>query len=192
MKLFAALSLFLSSVAYAASPQVIADYRELRHIPAQYQVIGTVCEQVAKLRLAALWDEDVYEIKIGIGYWTEHRQIGELDVVIFERETGEAVQVGEVKCRRNVSRARSHAEEQLERFRAHVEANHTLFIRDMDDRDHTYNRSQFDEVSEYFTVSQDGGARAGFDMEIGLSIPDVYELQEMLVDCQDRGACARP
>jgi len=89
-----------------------SDYEKLSSIPAKYEVFGTICEYLTKIRLEDQYPATDYDIEVGIEYRLAGRTVGEIDVVVFRKDDQEAVLVGQVKCRQNISSARGQAHEQ--------------------------------------------------------------------------------
>ena len=67
------------------------DFEALRDSAKDYQIVGTVCEEVARLEMVrADYPQPRYRVVTGIAYGNGHRTIGELDVVVFEQRETEA------------------------------------------------------------------------------------------------------
>ena len=50
-------SFFLSSIFAQSENDLAKDYEKLKKIPANYQTFGSICEQVARLRLKEKFDK---------------------------------------------------------------------------------------------------------------------------------------
>ena len=144
--------------AFADKKQMMEDYKDLKYSSANYQPFGTVCEQVAKLRLEERFDDELFEVVTGIGYFHRGgRQIGELDVVVLRKSDQEAVMIAEVKCWNNLASAKKKAWRQLNRFRDNFDRNTPVTMHLMDDHKIEFTWEQFDESPEYIIISQNGG-----------------------------------
>lgn len=184
---------FTTAAAAGNGNDVDEAFDRLRTIPARFGILGTVCEYLAKDRIAQRFPASRFEVRVGIVYSEEGgRTLGELDVVVFRTSDDEAVWVGEVKCRRDFPDALRHAHEQLHRFQNHVRRGTPMTLAWTRDRSVTFERSQFDEAPALRTVSQKGGGPAGFDRTLELDRDQVDRLQDRLVACQDAGRCPRP
>jgi hypothetical protein len=76
-------------------------YDKLKNASENFNTVGTICEQVAKLSLQEKYPEPEYEIITGIVYYDPYKKkvMGELDLVVFENQNHKAVFLGEVKCK---------------------------------------------------------------------------------------------
>ncbi len=175
----------LSSTTQAAPlPELM---EALRDSAVNYEVVGTVCEQVARLELYKTFPAKDFEIINGIEYGDTKRTIGELDVVIFKKTTKKAVFVGEVKCWRDLQGALKKAHAQRNRFIASLSKE--IY---MQDQENSYDQAQFDHVQRYAAIAPVGSKKAGFDVEMENSLEELMRLRDMLMDCQHRGQCAAP
>lgn len=189
--LLASLSFSPSAFADEAS-----DYAKLSHIPAKYVVFGTICEYLTKIRLEDQYSASTYDIEVGIEYRQNGRVVGEIDVVVFRKADKEAVLVGQVKCRQNMSSARGQANEQNQRFqdtmnRRNSRTNKVTF-RSTSNPDLVVTDAMMDEVSSYITASQDGGLLHGFTMTVGHDLDTVSAMRDRLLKCQEDNVCPRP
>lgn len=100
-----------SASAFAMSPAAEAMFCQLKNDPdavsrivGRPDQVGTVCEEVTRLELFKEFPASRFIIRNGVEYWTndqpKHPQYprGELDVVVFDGNTEQAVFVAEVKC----------------------------------------------------------------------------------------------
>ncbi len=149
--------------------------------PAQYQVTGTICEQVAKKQLESYFSDPEYTIQTGITYQRNGKTLGELDLVVFRNSDHQAILVGEVKCRRNLVRARRKAKQQLKRFAYAIESKTPMEIFDPDHPEARYHFSQFENIKSWITISQKGGKRAGFDWALDLTLHQLLKLRRKLL-----------
>lgn len=186
---------FLASVAFSSPEQMAEDYQALRKVPSNYEVFGTVCEEVARLRLEKEYAGDTYNVLRSIEYKDKIKVLGELDVVVFERSTNEAILIGEVKCWDDFNKALQKAKDQLNRFENAVENKQIRDIYLTHEQDQKgaprLQASQFDTHPRLTTISYDGGEAAGFDSSIGLTMEEVKELRDMLMGCKGKSECGR-
>ena len=177
---------------YSTDDRVDDWLEELRDSAVDYTVFGTVCEQVARLEYADDFPPSHYDIVVGIQYMRGSRVLGELDVVVFRRKDRQAVLVGEVKCRRSFSAARRKAEEQLNRFAGAIRHPRDLRMRHVGGGRGEVLPTQFQGRMQYVAIAQEGATDNGFDEEIHLTLEEARLLHRRLLNCQDRGECARP
>jgi hypothetical protein len=176
-------SLFLSLAASAAPLNEL--FEKLRDSAMDYETVGTICEQVAKIELYKTYSPEDFEVITGIEYGDRTRTIGELDVVVFQKSTKEAVLVGEVKCWKDASAAREKAMDQRNRFIRSLKKNI-----DMHDADQAYNKKQFNHVLKYVAIGPKGYKDAGFEIEMENTLRELMDLRRMMLDCQQQGQCA--
>lgn len=87
--------------------------------------IGRLCEFIAKIIVVKKYPHTHYDIKTNIAYEDlDHRPLGELDIVVFNRTSKNAEVVIEVKCRKNHEKALLHANQQLKRFKKMLQPSH--------------------------------------------------------------------
>lgn len=178
--------LVLASLSAKAAP--LNDlFNELRDSGLNYEVVGTVCEQVARLELLKVYPETDYQIINGIEYGDSQRTIGELDVVVFKKATKKAVLVGEVKCWKDLNSALHKAKDQRLRFQQSLSKNIELH-----DYESSFDKSQFNEVQKYVAIAPHGAKAAGFEMDLENSLKELMQLRKMLLACQAQGQCAAP
>jgi len=150
-----------------------------------YEIVGVVCEQVARIELYKTYPQSEYEIITGIEYGDNTRTIGELDVVIFKKSTQEAVLVGEVKCWKDATAAREKAMDQRNRFIRSLSKNI-----DLHDVDQDYSKKQFNHVLKYVAIGPKGYKDAGFEIEMENTLRELMDLRRMMLECQQQGQCA--
>lgn len=191
--LFTALSLLLLFSSSASALTVEQAFQMLSRVPADYRIGGTVCEQLARYRFAYKFPPETHRIDVGIVYTNSHgNTLGELDVVVFDRNTGRAVLIGEVKCWKNLKSAMKKAKLQLARFRSYVADKRPIHMYNSTNPDLRYNKKQFKSAPKLVYISQEGGQASGFQVSIGLPHAEVLQLQKMLLSCQKSGKCPRP
>lgn len=176
--------LVLLSVSASAAP--LQDlFEQLRDSGLNYEVVGTVCEQVSRLELQKTYPPAEFEIINGIEYGDLTRTIGELDVVVFQKSTKKAVLVGEVKCWKDNNAAIEKAHDQRKRFQKSLSKNIDLHTYDTD-----FDKSQFNQVQKYVAIAPKGSKDYGFEMDMENSLSELMQLRKMLINCQSQGQCA--
>lgn len=183
--LFILISLFSLS---AQAGDIRGLVEQLRDSGEDYEIVGVICEQAARLDLAREYPSPRYEVKTGIAYGTQHRTVGELDVIVFDADRS-AVLVGEVKCWRNLNGARKKAANQRQRFLdAMASGKPYLFFKK---HDGSYEHKQFAEVKDFISIAQGGAKEAGFTRELDFSLEELMQARKELLTCQSSGACKR-
>ncbi len=178
-------SVFFSLAAPAAPIQDL--FTQLRDSGLNYEVVGTVCEQVSRLELQKVYPVSQYEVVNGIEYGDATRTIGELDVVVFDKATKKAVLVGEVKCWKDLKSAIAKARDQRFRFQKSLAKDIALHDYQTD-----YDKEQFSSVQKYVAIAPKGAKAAGFEVDMENSLGELMQLRDMLMTCQDQGQCAPP
>ena len=78
------LSFFLVFSSFARSQGSFErDYLILKKIPADYKSFGSICEQVARLRLKEKYNPKKFNFLVGLEYRNSNRVLGEVDLVVF-------------------------------------------------------------------------------------------------------------
>lgn len=179
----------LSAAAFAPTmPQL---FEVLGQAGEHYEIVGTVCEQVAKLQAQEAYPAPRYHVITGIAYSNGDRVVGELDVVVFDKGTNKAILVAEVKCWRGLQGAMNKAREQRTRFQETLRRGRPVYL---ECTNHTcqFNRGSFDGPIKYLAIAQKGSRSFGFDWELPYSLENLMQLRQQLMACQSRGQCARP
>lgn len=179
------LSVVLVLISISASAAPLQDlFEQLRDSGLNYEVVGTVCEQVSRLELQKTYPPSQFEIINGIEYGDLTRTIGELDVVVFQKSTKKAVLVGEVKCWKDNYAAIEKAHDQRKRFQKSLSKNIELH-----DYQNDYDKSQFNQVQKYVAIAPKGASAAGFEIDMENTLSELMQLRKMLINCQSRGEC---
>ncbi len=183
---------FLGTGAFAKSePQTnkkLDEYFEvLSYEKTDFEPVGAVCERVALREVESQYPSVNYNIINSIQYDEHDITVGELDLVIFNRSTGKAEAVAEVKCWRSFKSALKKAKEQRMRFQLHL--NRNIIITDKEAK--RYSKDLFKNVQRYFSISQQGGENQGFDFELSLDLDELMLLRKKLLECKDQGRCPR-
>lgn len=166
------------------------DFRELKDTGSNYEVVGTVCEEVAKLRFEEEFPSHKYEVTTGVEYGDGGRTLGELDVVVYDKNTQAVVRVAEVKCWRNLGGALQKARSQRQRFITNLRSNKQIYFKSLHGS-RQFRKSNFDGVKEFMAVAQKGARTAGFDRELPYELSELMKLRQMMIECQSKGQCAR-
>jgi hypothetical protein len=140
---FLALSLSCTSV-FARTMQDAYDH--LKGTLPRGATLGMVCEQLAKWKFSEMYPEPKFDVETGIEYRdTTGRTVGELDLVIFDRRTGNVKLVGETKCKNEHRRkeAKKLASRQLHRLRTFLNLDPNLSFTSTIRRGVRYSVEQF-------------------------------------------------
>lgn len=150
-----------------------------------YQVVGVVCEQVAKLEMEREYGPK-YFVTTGIEYGNPSHVIGELDVVVFDKSTGKAVMVGEVKCWENASGGLRKAYDQRQRFINTIKNRQQV---QMYSKSARFDVKQFDGQIRYMAISYLGTKSVGYDEDLDYTLEELMKLRQMMIQCQNQGSC---
>jgi hypothetical protein len=94
-------------------------YKKLKNSHIDFRAQGTICEQVARLDFEKEYPPPHYQVETGITYADESdRVLGELDLVVIDADQQRAIAIAEVKCWKNLKRAKRKAQKQLERLQS--------------------------------------------------------------------------
>jgi hypothetical protein len=179
---------FTVSSKEASNSQGVEDYFEyLSHDSTDFEPMGNVCERVALKEVEALYPTALYDIKNGMEYNERNATIGELDLVMINRNTGKAEAVAEVKCWRSLQGGLKKAKEQRMRFLNYL--NRNIVLKDMEEK--TYSKDIFSNIQKFFSISQRGGVSEGFDFELSLDFKELMDLRKKLLDCRVQGHCPK-
>jgi hypothetical protein len=182
------LSVLVSLNAVAGDIQVA--FEALKNSAADYEPTGQVCEQVARLQFAEKYNSDQYEITGGISYNVQKRTIGELDLVIVDRQTHAVVLVGEVKCWKNLKDALDKAHDQRVRFVNALRKSGDQIVFDSEDKE-VFHAEQFKDA-KFISIAQQGATESGFDVDLGYTLRELMQLRGLLLNCQSQNRCPRP
>ena len=181
-------TLLASSLSFAAWSE---DFLEIKNTPRNYTDSGAICEELAKVQFEKEFDKKNYEVVVGIAYGDGQRTIGELDVVIFDKNANSAVKVTEVKCWSNLSGGLTKAHQQRARFLANIETDKKIFFKSTATLK-SYSMEQFKTVTEFTTLGQKGSVQAGYDAELDYELSELHRMSSQMIQCQNHGECARP
>lgn len=176
----------IGSIPLTAHADGVSDLVErLKGTDDKYEIVGTICEQAARIELEREFQPPRYAIETGISYGNESRTIGELDVVVFDSDRRVAM-VAEVKCWKDLGRALQKARSQRRRFRDTLASGAKVKFWHEKDQ-HRY--SEFTGIQYFDSISQKGGKGAGFDRELSLSLAELMEARRRLLNCSDSKSC---
>jgi hypothetical protein len=164
------------------------EYDALKDSGKNFEVTGTICEEVARRKIEKIHAKPQFEVITGIAYGDNKRTIGELDVVVFDARSKEAVKIMEVKCWRKLDGGLSKAREQRSRFLKTISKTKALYFESTTDHSR-FDYDQFDTVRDFTTIGQKGAKRAGYEDELDLELNELMDLRERIMDCQRAGAC---
>lgn len=183
---FVLFSLALVTVARADSAGDI--FEQLKNSGEKYEIVGTICEQVARLDLQREYPAPRYVVETGISYGNASRTIGELDVIVFD-SSEKAVLVGEVKCWKSLSGGLKKAGAQRARFRDALRGGGQFRLWDKTHPNHPL--ESFKDLKTFVTIAQNGAKAAGYDRELAYSLDDLMAARALLLTCQNSGKCTK-
>lgn len=190
---------FLSSLAALqfafAAPEAPLDpalqgiFDRLGAVGVNYKTEGVVCEQIARLQLYEQFPESRYQITTGVEYLVDDRIVGELDLVVVDRQTAMVVLLGEVKCWRSLDKAMDKAKSQRDRFLWTYQQNKSVIVFRPKEKQLVLSSADFEKLQGYIFVSQVGGKKWGFTQELPYRLSELESLQEHLIQCQKKNLC---
>lgn len=188
MKLIAILGALL--ISFSAQADWAEDFEELKDIPRDYTDAGSICEEVGRLQMQDEYPAPQYDIIVGIEYGDGSRTIGELDLVVYDKNTHKVVSVGEVKCWKSFGGGLRKALEQRRRFQDALRKNKATRFR-AHSTSQKFSADDFEYVEEFFSMGPKGSTSAGYDRELEYSLKEMHKHREDMIACQKRGECAR-
>lgn len=189
MKVVLTLSvLFLSSVCFATWEE---DFQALKNRPRSYEDAGAICEELARIKFEKKFNNSNYEVVVGIEYADTQRTIGELDIVVFDRNESMVKYVAEVKCWKNMGGGLQKAREQRMRFLTNLNSKKPIYFQSTSTQE-VYDINQFKNIAAFTTLGQKGAVLNGYDDELEYELRDLHKYSMELIRCQDRGECVRP
>lgn len=160
-----------SALTYADAVEALSDQDLQRP---SFQDHGYLCEKLAMLKMSESYDKS--QLASSIVYSRNGRVIGELDVVVFDRD-GLAQTVIEVKCRKSYTSAMNSASKQLTRFQGVAGRCDYDYV---DKKGKRYDCSAFKSPIDYTAMSYTDAQRAGFELSFDLSRDQVLQLVDEL------------
>ncbi len=180
---------FVSASAFAGDLE--AAFTALQDSKVNYEPDGAICEQLAILKARAAYPESTYDIMNGIEYDTGGETVGELDLVILEKQTHKVVLLQEVKCWKSFQGGLDKARAQKQRFIWNL-TKFTSKIKFTSYNQGPLRAEDFPNEFPFVFVSQAGGLKYGFDQELDFTLSEVKQLRSKLLKCQEYGPCAKP
>lgn len=168
------------------------DYHTLKNSGKSLEAIGTICEEVTQLRYIEQYPEPEYRVLTGIAYSDKDRTVGELDLIVFDNKTHNAIIIGEVKCWKDAKSGLKKAREQRKRFIDNVQSSKALTFKWLSDPKEKFTKTQFNKTNTFISVSQLGTKAKGFDVELEYTLEELMQLREDIMRCQDSGECVKP
>ena len=155
---------------------------------------GTICEHVARLELSRDFPSPKYQIDIGVSYLAGDQVIGELDVLVLEKKTGQVPVIGEVKCWRDLPAGLKKAQEQEVRFFETLEAGErdpnlaVQFVKFIGSNalDSAFRPSQFMQRPDHLSIGQKGARAVGYDRELEMTLEELMDLRKKLLSRKRR------
>lgn len=151
---------------------------------------GTICEELAVLQLKKEYPHN--EVYSGIVYGDKHGAVGELDLVVLDRNGSKAIVIGEVKCWKDFREGLSKAREQRKRFFKTMSSAAPVEFFYLKDRSLKFTKDDFNSVSEFISVGPKGAKSLGYDDELNYSLEELMEMRVEIMRCQHRGQCLSP
>lgn len=166
-------------------------FEALRYSDENFVIEGTVCEEVARLRMFEKYPAQAHEIITGIAYTDarSHRTIGELDVVVIRKADAMVLLVAEVKCWASLSGALNKAKNQRARFLQTLASGIPILLHTTGTPYVTFPRTAFSQSPPFISISQSGGEAVGFEATLGYSLDEMKNLRKQLLSCQAAGQC---
>jgi len=157
-------------------------FEQLKDLDVNYKVIGYILEEIAKIQLQSAYPRGKYEIIGGLQYQEAGgRTVGELDIVVLDRNAGTAELVAEVKLSGNLFRAGRKASTQLGRFRNYLNSGKITKFHFIENPSLVFTAVQFENVEKYWRIGNTGAIDAGFDYEIDLTREEGDIIQQRLL-----------
>jgi hypothetical protein len=168
------------------------DYHALKNAGKDLTAIGSICEDVTQLRYIEKYPEPQFRVLTGIAYSDKDRTIGELDLIVFDNETHNAILIGEVKCWKDPKSGLKKAKEQRQRFLDYVRSSKALTFKWLTDPKEKFTKTQFNKTSDFISIAQLGAKSKGFDVELEYTLDELMKLREDIMQCQNSGECLKP
>ena len=173
----------------ALDPSLQGIFDRLGTVGVNYKTEGVVCEQIARLQLHEQFPEPRYQITTGVEYLVDDRIVGELDLVVVDRQTSMVILLGEVKCWRSLDKAMDKAKSQRDRFLWTYQQNKSVIVFRPKEKQLVLKSADFEKLQGYIFVSQVGGKKWGFTQELPYRLSELESLQEHLIQCQKKNLC---
>ena len=191
MRLLAVLGLILfTQISFAGMAE---DFEVLKNEGRDLEATGSICEEVARLRFSEKYPAPDYSVVVGIQYADKTgNTIGELDLVVFDNKTQIAHLIAEVKCYTSPKSGLKKAKDQRKRFMDHVHSPKALQFRWLKDKTKKLTKTQFNKTNNFLFIGQKNTTNVGYQYELPYTLPELMKMRADIMDCQTKGACARP
>jgi hypothetical protein len=146
--------------------------------------IGSFCEYAVFNLFKQKYDNKYYDIKTQINYENLiTKEAGELDLVIFDRSNKKALRIFEVKCCKNVNKAKRKAHDQLKRFSNSLNSSFLLNKKSIKifNKEDVFNAQQFKGADLSVIMPKKSTSCDALDGEFDLSLQELKKLQEYLI-----------
>lgn len=167
------------------------DFEKIKNSGRDLEPTGAICEEVAQLRFIEKYPAPKYQVITGIDYSDAKGSVGELDLIVFNTETGMADVIAEVKCWKSPKNGLEKAKDQRQRFLTNVRSSKPIKFKWLDDPTRVLTKAQFSQVSEFYFIAQAGTQAEGFDYELPYTLKELMSLRSDILNCQARGQCPR-
>ncbi|WII71069.1 hypothetical protein QJS83_11410 [Bdellovibrio sp. 22V] len=189
LKAFVSLSLLL--VTSSAFADLAESFEKIKTHARHYRDPGAVCEEVAQVEFSEQYPAPQYEVIVGVAYNVKGRTVGELDMVLMDKNTQKVAMVGEVKCYTDLKNGLKKAKQQRKRFLQTLGSGVPIeFVNTSTGEKYAY--EQFQYVTQFVSISQKGGRAVGFDYELEHSLDEMSQLRDQIIHCQKDRLCPVP
>ncbi|KYG69962.1 hypothetical protein ACLWBD_06155 [Bdellovibrio sp. HCB117] len=186
-----AVFVFLLIASSSAFADLAESFEKIKSHARHYRDPGAVCEEVAQIEFSELYPAPQYEVIVGVAYNVKGRTVGELDMVLMDKNTQKVAMVGEVKCYTDLKNGLKKAKQQRKRFLTVLGSGQKIdFVNTSSGEKYDY--EQFQYVTQFISVSQKGGKAVGFDYELEHTLDEMSQLRDQVIHCQKDGLCPRP
>lgn len=189
-KFFASFAVLFFATSYVHAKDTSSLFDVLKQHPADYEIVGQVCEETARLQLYNEYPSSKYQIAVGIEYSVDKRTVGELDVVVVEKATKKIPLIAEVKCWKDVKGGLSKAMDQRSRFIRTLNSKNITIVF-LAHEGGAYKSEQF-KNAKFVSIAQLGASQKGFDVDLEYTLEELMSVREQLLQCQNRGECKKP
>jgi len=182
------LVLFYGACAFAGLAE---DFEKIKNNGRDLEPTGAICEEIAQLRFSELYPAPDYEVVTGIQYDDKDGTVGELDLIVFNKEKIAEV-IGEVKCWTNAKSGLKKAEDQRKRFQKNVNSPIALKFKWLSDPSRPLTKTQFNKAKKFIFIAQSGTIADGYDYELPYTLRELMHLRADILNCQAQGNCKKP
>jgi len=189
MKLKSALLvLFYGAFAFAGLAE---DFEKIKNNARDLEPTGAICEEIAQLRFSEMYPAPDYEVITGVQYDDETGTIGELDLIVLNKDKVAEV-IGEVKCWTNAKSGLKKAADQRKRFQRYVNSPKALKFKWLNDPSRKLTKTQFNKAQKFVFIAQSGTIADGYDYELPYTLRELMHLRTDILNCQFQGNCQKP